>query len=101
MSEQQFNTLDEVSQILIQEINVQETRNTIQQFRIQFETVKNSILELEGKLKDFSFNEEEFATVEHQFRSYENDLKAVNNSVVKISTEIERLEKEFKKKKIF
>lgn len=98
LSEQQFNTLDEVSQILIQEINVQETRNTIQQFRIQFETVKNSILELEGKLQDFSFNEEEFATVERQFRSYENDLKAVNNLVVKISTEIERLEKEFKKK---
>jgi exonuclease SbcC len=98
LSEQQFNTLDEVSQILIQEINVQETRNTIQQFRIQFETVKNSILELEGKLQDFSFNEEEFTAVEQQFRSYENDLKAVNNSVVKISTEIERLEKEFKKK---
>lgn len=98
LSEQQFNTLDEVRQILVQEINVQETRNTIQQFRIQFETLKNSILELEGKLQDFSFNEEEFATVEQQFRSYENDLKVVNNSVVKISTEIERLEKEFKKK---
>ncbi|MCA6068807.1 SMC family ATPase [Chryseobacterium sp. RG1] len=98
LSEQQFNTLDEARQILVQEINVQDTRNTIQQFRIQFETVKNSILELEGKLQDFSFNEEEFATVEQQFRSYENDLKVVNNSVVKISTEIERLEKEFKKK---
>lgn len=98
LSEQQFNTLDEVQQILVQEINVQETRNTIQQFRIQFETLKNSILELELKLKDFSFNEEEFTAVEQQFKSYENDLKAVNNSVVKISTEIERLEKEFKKK---
>ncbi|KIC61604.1 AAA family ATPase [Chryseobacterium taiwanense] len=98
LSEQQFNTLDEVSQILIQKINVQETRNTIQQFRIQFETLKNSILELEAKLKDFSFNEEEFTAVEQQFKSYENDLKTANNSVVRISTEIERLEKEFKKK---
>ncbi|WBV59804.1 SMC family ATPase [Chryseobacterium camelliae] len=98
LSDRQFNSLDEVRQILVQEINVQEKRNVIQQFRIQFETVKNSILELETKLKDFSFNEEEFSAVEHQFRLYENDLKTVNNSVIKISTEIERLEKEFKKK---
>ncbi|MCE3075460.1 AAA family ATPase [Chryseobacterium gwangjuense] len=98
LSEQQFNNLDEVRHILVQEINVQETRNVIQQFRIQFETVRNSILELETKLKDFSFNEEEFLAVENQFRSFENDLKTTNHSVVKISTEIERLEKEFKKK---
>ncbi len=96
--EQQFNRLDEIQQILTQKINVQETRNRIQQFRIQFETLKNSILEFEAKLKEFSFNEEEFSALENQFRSYENDLKTANNSVVKITTEIERLEKEFKKK---
>lgn len=98
LPEQQFNSPDEVRQILAQEINVQETRNIIQQFRIQFETVRNSILELETKLKDFSFNEEEFSAVEHQFISFENDLKTATHSVIKISTEIERLEKEFKKK---
>lgn len=98
LSEQQFGHLDEIQQILALEINVQETRNTIQQFRIQFATLKNSILEFETKLKDFSFNEEAFLSVENQFRSFENDLKAVNNSVVKISSEIERLEIEFKKK---
>ncbi|PJJ62486.1 AAA family ATPase [Chryseobacterium geocarposphaerae] len=98
LSEQFFNSLDEIQQILIQEINVQETRNIIQHFRIQFETLKNSILELEMKLKDFSFNEEEFSALENQFKASENDVKTVNNSVIKITTEIERLEKEFKKK---
>lgn len=98
LAEQQFNSLDEIQQILVQEINVQETRNIIQQFRIQFETLKNSILEFEFKLKDFSYNEEEFLTVENQFRSFENDIKTANNSVVKITAEIERLEIEFKKK---
>lgn len=98
LSEQQFSTLEEIQQILVQEINVQEIRNQIQQFRIQFETLKNSILELENKLKDFSFNEEEFLAIENQFKTFENDLKIANDSVVKITTEIERLEKEFKKK---
>ncbi len=98
LSEQQFNTLEEILQILAQEINVQETRNQIQQFRIQFEIVKNDILNLETKLKDFSFDEEQFAETENQFKAFENDLKIVNDSVVKIATEIERLEKEFKKK---
>ncbi len=98
LSEQFFNSLDEIQQILVQEINVQETRNTIQQFRIQFETLRNSILELEMKLKGFSFNEEEFLALENQFKASENDVKTVNNSVIKITAEIERLEKEFKKK---
>lgn len=96
--EQKFNTLEETQEILTQEINVQETRNKIQQFRIAFEILKNNILELEARLKDFSFNEEEFLTLENQFKSFENDLKIANDSVVKIATEIERLEKEFKKK---
>jgi len=98
LSEQEFSTLEEIQQILAQEINIQETRNQIQQFRIQFEIVKNDILNLEAKLKDFSFDEEQFAETENQFKAFENDLKIVNDSVVKIATEIERLEKEFKKK---
>ncbi|WP_435523465.1 hypothetical protein [Chryseobacterium indoltheticum] len=51
--ENQFSTLEEIQQILAQEINAQETRNQIQQFRIQFEIVKNDILNLETKLKIF------------------------------------------------
>lgn len=96
--ELQFNHLDEIHQILAKEINVEQTRNIIQHFRIQFETLKNSILELEAKLKGFSFNEEEFSALENQFKASENDVKTVNNSVIKITAEIERLEKEFKKK---
>ncbi|WP_159473346.1 SbcC/MukB-like Walker B domain-containing protein [Chryseobacterium sp. 18068] len=98
LSEQEFNTLEEIQEILVLKINVQETRNKIQQFRITFEILKNSILELEAKLKDLSFDQEEFLTLENQLKSFENDLKIANDSVVKIATEIERLEKEFKKK---
>jgi len=98
LSEQKFSTLEEIQKILVLKINVSETRNKIQEFRITFEILKNSILELEAKLKDLSFDQEEFLTLENQLKSFENDLKTANDSVVKIATEIERLEKEFKKK---
>ena len=96
--ENNFIDVNAVQNILLQEINVQQMRNTIQNFRIQFETLRNVISELEIKLKDFSFDEEQFAVAENQFKTIENDLKIANDSVVKISSEIERLEKEFKKK---
>jgi len=96
--ENNFNDDNDVKNILLQEINVQETRNIIQQFRIQFEVLKNDILNLETKLKDFLFDEEQFTETENQFKAFENDLKNANDSVVKITSEIERLEKEFRKK---
>jgi len=98
LSEQNFNALQEVQRILEQEINIQEVRNQIQLFRIEFETLKNGISELEPKLNGFSFDEEEFLKIKLQFQSFENDLKLVKDSVVKITAEIERLEKEFAKK---
>ncbi|KQK24980.1 hypothetical protein AR438_13730 [Chryseobacterium aquaticum] len=98
LSDQNFTDLVEVQTILLQEINVSETRNKIQQFRIDFETLNNGITELETKLKNSSFNEEQFSEVENQFISKEKEAKTANDSVVKIASEIERLEKEFKKK---
>lgn len=89
---------NKLSEILAEAIDVQKEKNRIQQFRIIFETLKNSILELEYKLKDFSFDHEEFSAVETQFASLELEVKAANDSMVKIQAEIERLEKEFKKK---
>ncbi|WP_261509844.1 AAA family ATPase [Chryseobacterium paludis] len=98
LAQQGFTTLMDVQNILIEEIHVQEKRNQIQQFRIQFETLKNGIQELEVKLKDFSFNKEEFHSVEDQFKIIETTLKQANDTVVKTISEIDRLEKEFKKK---
>lgn len=97
LEEQQFEQ-NKVQEILAEKIDVQEAKKIIQEFRIQFETLKNSISELEQKLKDFTFDHEEFSTVESRFSSLELDVKAANDSVVKTHAEIERLEKEFKKK---
>lgn len=98
--QQSFTTILDVQNILLEEISVQEKRNQIQQFNIQFETLKNGIKELELKVKDFSFDKQQFQAIEEQFKTIEIILKQANDSVVKIISEIERLEKEFKKKEI-
>jgi len=90
--------LTDVQNILMIEIDVHKTRTQIQQFRIQFETLKNGIQELEIKLKDFSYDQEVFEAAEKQFKDIELQLKEANDSVVKVTSEIERLEKEYKKK---
>lgn len=98
LGENSFDNVNTVQTILLQEINVQEARDQVQDFKVRFETLKNLILELENKLKGFSFDEQQFTATENQFKILENELKTANDSVVKISSEIERLEKEFKKK---
>ncbi|MBW7676075.1 AAA family ATPase [Chryseobacterium chendengshani] len=98
LADNNFQELHHVQTILSQEINVQEARNRIQKFRIDFETLKNGISELESKLRDFSFDEEQFSEVENHLKTVENELKTANDSVVKTTSEIERLEKEFIKK---
>ncbi|QBO59168.1 AAA family ATPase [Chryseobacterium salivictor] len=98
LEDHQFSNLEEVETILAQEINVQNNRNQIQKFRIDFETLKNGVEELSLKLKGFSFDESQFAALETQFKTGENELKTANDNVVKLCSEIDRLEKEFKKK---
>jgi exonuclease SbcC len=98
LSENDFSDFSEVENILEKKINVLESRNIIQKFRIDFETLKNGILELETKLKDFSFDKDQFILKETEFNQTENELKQINDSVVKLIAEIERLEKEFRKK---
>ncbi|WP_345990698.1 SMC family ATPase [Chryseobacterium sp. Chry.R1] len=98
LQQQGFGLLTDVQNILMIEIDVHKTRTQIQQFRIQFETLKNGIQELEIKLKDFSYDQEVFEAAEKQFKDIELQLKEANDSVVKVTSEIERLEKEYKKK---
>ena len=94
----QFVSLNEIEPVLAQKINVSENRNLIQKFRIEFETTKNGIAELETKLKGFHFDETQFSEVEAQFKIVETEKNNANNAVVKLTTEIERLQNEFRKK---
>lgn len=98
LNEQNFTTFNEVESILQQEINLQEVRTKIQQFKIDFETLKKVIEGLELKLKDLSFDDEQFSFAEKQFGEAQSELKQINDAVVTLTAEKERLEKEYKKK---
>ncbi|MGE8433989.1 SbcC/MukB-like Walker B domain-containing protein [Chryseobacterium joostei] len=98
LSEQNFTDFKEVELLLQLEINIQEVRAKIQQFKIDFEALKKMIESLELKLKGLSFDDEHFSLVEKQFGETQTELKKINDSVVTMTAEKERLEKEFKKK---
>lgn len=99
LSESQFSDFVEVDEILSQSLDENALQKEIQEFKIQFGTLKNEISNLKEKLKGLSFNTEEFLETEKQFLAKEKDFKEANDFVVKISTEINRLEAEFEKKK--
>lgn len=98
LKEHNFTVFQDVENILLQEINIQEARAKIQQFTIDFETLKKVIEGLETKLKGLSFDDHQFSLIEKQFSEAQIELRQINDSVVTMSAEKERLEKEYRKK---
>ncbi|PXW08789.1 exonuclease SbcC [Chryseobacterium sp. CBTAP 102] len=98
LTNQNFTAFKEVDNILLQEINIQLVRAKVQNFRVEFEALKKFITELEVKLKDLSFDNEQFSLAEQQFVEAQNEQKKISDSVVTKTAEIDRLEKEFVKK---
>ena len=93
-----YNSLDDVLAIIAQNIDVLFSRDKIQNFRIEYQTLENSILQYEEKLKGLFLNENEFNNIENQFKTIEVELQNANNVIVKLEAEIDRLRKEFSKK---
>lgn len=98
LTAQNFTDFKEVENILLQEINIEQNRNEIQKFNIDFEALKKFISELETKLKGLSFNDEQFSLAEKQFNEAQAEQKQISDSVVTKTAEIDRLEKEYMKK---
>lgn len=98
LNDHSFTAFNEVENILQQEINIQEARAKVQQFKIDFETLKKVIEGLELKLKDLSFDDDRFSLAEKQFEEAQAELKQINDTVVTMTAEKERLEKEYRKK---
>ncbi|AZA92291.1 Nuclease sbcCD subunit C [Chryseobacterium nakagawai] len=98
LNEHNFTVFNEVEKILQQEINIQEARAKIQQFKIDFETLKKVIEGLELKLRGLSFDDEQFSLAEKHFGEAQAELKQINDSVVTMIAEKDRLEKEYQKK---
>lgn len=95
----QIDSVEVVQQILNQELNVSKIRKELEEFTIEFETLKSSIQELEQKLNKVSFDELVFKAQEEQLLLITNQLKESTEIVTKTKTEIERFTKFFVEKK--
>ena len=98
LASEKIENLDEVQHILEQNIDVHFNQQKIQQFRIDYQTLKNSIQQLEEKLKGLTFDEEKYKALEEDFKKSDDEQKQIHDGIVKLNAEIERLEKEFTKK---
>lgn len=99
LKEMNLESIDEVKFILDQKLDVLTLRKRMEEFRIQYETLKNSIVELEHKLENFSFDENIFEEQQQLFSQAEEKLKHANELVINRKTEIDRLSKAYEDKK--
>lgn len=98
LEEQKIVSVEDVKTILALELNVTNIRAEIQQFTIHFETLKNSIKELESKLENVSFDEQTFENEQLKLAELEQSYKLANEKVIELKTEIARLKKSFRRK---
>lgn len=99
LQQQEFKSQEEVEAILSRPLNVEAERKEIQDFRIQFETLRNTISDLEKKFESVIYNEERFKEETEKWQSEQEKLKENSALVVKEEAELNRLEKAFEEKK--
>jgi len=99
LNEQQIKSIEEVEKILALKLNISEIRKKIEQFTIQFETLKNVIIELESKTENTSFEEDAFQLEQQKLIEAEQKYKSANELVIQLKSEIDRLTKSFEEKK--
>ena len=95
----EIEDIGEVQLVLNQQLDLPVIRKELEDFRVLFETLKSSIIELEQKLTEVSFDEKIYQSQEEKLFFVTNQLKEANEIVTKTTTEIERMNKSFGEKK--
>ncbi|QRY55676.1 SbcC/MukB-like Walker B domain-containing protein [Sphingobacterium siyangense] len=93
-----FETLAEIQQILAENLSVIQIRQELEQFQIQFETVKAQISQSEKKLVDQVYDENEFLAQEKILDESAQQLKASTESVARLQQERDQLKIAYAKK---
>jgi len=97
--DQNIENKEKVVEILHLNLNVEAVRNEIEEFTVAYKTLSNEIHNLETKLKDEIFNENDYLQHERNFETVEIELKMATENVTKTNAEITRLTKAFSEKK--
>ena len=94
-----IDNLDVVLAVLDLNLNVPQTRESLNNFKIEYETLKRFINELEKKLAEVSYDESAYILQEEKLEEITEKHKEATENVTKTTTEIERLTKAFNEKK--
>ncbi|MDR2272423.1 MAG: SMC family ATPase [Sphingobacterium sp.] len=95
-----FETIDQVRETLAENLPVQKIRAELEQFQIQFETLKAQITQLDNKLADKVYDEAAFLAQEAALAASAQQLKVLTENVAKFEQELNQLETAYEKKEI-
>ena len=93
-----FQSLEQVEVILAKNINIEETRASIQAFMLKVEVLRNQVQQLSKKLEAIAFDFDHFQQMEVTVTTLEQQVKEQTTLVAKLTGEIERLEQDYKEK---
>lgn len=93
-----FNAIDQVKETLAENLPVQQIRAELEQFQIQFETLKAQIMQLDKKLADKVYDEAVFIQEEAALEESSHHLKILTENVAKCEQELNQLETAYEKK---
>ncbi len=93
-----FSSIEEIKQILSQNLPVQQIRLELEQFQIQFESVKVQIAQLENKLVDQVYDESIFNEQAKALEESARELKKSTENVAKLRQELDQLMVSYTKK---
>lgn len=96
----QFEHIGQVKETLAEELPVQKIRQELEQFRIQLETIKSQLLQLDRRLMGKVYDETLFQQKEAAFVASAGHLKLLTENVAKYAQELSQLEAAYEKKEV-
>jgi len=94
-----FENLQEIETILSQEFDTQTVRREIQEFKINFNTLKEIINSLKLKLQESHFDESDFGTKENEFIDSQENISQLQKQLTIVEKQLSDLQKSFETKK--
>ena len=99
MANTAFESLIEITELLSNKRDVEAERERIEDFKINYERLKQAIEELNEKLEGKSFSPEEFEVESHKFEESEKGISKLKVQLATLKYDLERLEKGYAEKK--
>ena len=99
MANTAFESLIEITELLSNKRDVEAERERIEDFKINYERLKQAIEELNEKLEGKSFSPEEFEVESEKFEESEKAISKLKVQLATLKYDLERLEKGYAEKK--